>query len=424
MTLPDTAHFLLATIGSAGDVFPFIEMGVCLQARGYRVTLMTTPLLEDMVQTRGLDFEPFGDLDQLRGAAKDPTIHGETTGPAAFWSRLIAPNLTAVADYVARRPADEPLYIMAHTFLVPVAALAKGVRPDATLINPILQPLFIRSDYTKQTLGVPKLGQITFGRWIPAGLRRRLMKAGEDKMLNAPILPSLNSERSKQALPAVQSFFGHIQTAADLYFPLFPDWYCAPARDWPQPLVQGDFVFYNAPEDQQISPELEGFLTKGAPPVVFTAGTGNFQAKRLYDCAIPALEALGLRAVFLTHVREQLPEILPDSMLWQPYAPFDKLLPRAAALVQHGGIGTTAEALRAGVPQLVTPFGYDQYDNARRIKEMGAGLSLPFQHFSQVKFEKTLSKLTSMAQRPVAQDRFTGGKNTDQIVDLLLAQLT
>ncbi len=423
MPLPDSAHFLLATIGSAGDVFPFIEMGLSLQARGYRVTLMTTPLLADMVRNRGLEFEPFGDMDQLRGAANDPTIHGETTGPAAFWSRLIAPNLTAVADYVAGRPKEEPLYVMAHTFLVPVAALAKGVRPDVTLINPILQPLFIRSDYTKQTLGVPKLGQITFGRWIPAGLRRRLMKAGEDKMLNAPILPSLNAERRKQALPEAQSFFGHIQTAADLYFPLFPDWYCPPARDWPQPLVQGDFVFYNAPQDQQITPELDAFLSDGDPPVVFTAGTGNFQAKRLYDSAIPALEALGLRAVFLTHVRDQLPKTLPNSMLWQPYAPFDKLLPRAAVLVQHGGIGTTAEALRAGVPQLVTPFGYDQYDNARRITEMGAGLSLPFQHFSQARFEKTLRKLTSRAHKADAQKRFQTGKNTDQIVDLMLDQL-
>ncbi|MEP3299265.1 MAG: nucleotide disphospho-sugar-binding domain-containing protein [Pseudoruegeria sp.] len=424
MSVSASAQFLLVTIGSAGDVFPYIEIGKELQSRGHRVTLMTTPLLEDMVRGRGLDFAPFGDLDQLKSAANDPAIHGEATGPASFWSRLIAPNLTRIAQYVTEMPSDGPVFVLAHTFLVPVAALAQGKRDDVTLINPILQPMFIRSDYTRQTLGVPKLGHITFGRWMPAIMRRKLMDAGEDKMLNAPILPSLNKARTDLNLPPVGSFFKHIQTAADLYVPLFPEWYTKPARDWPQPMVQTDFVFYDTPDDQQISSELEAFLDGGAPPVVFTAGTGNFQAKRLYNTVIPVLSDLNLRAVFLTHVRHQLPDDLPDSMIWQAYAPFDKLLPRARVLVQHGGIGTTAEALRAGVPQLVTPFGYDQYDNARRIKEMGAGLSLPVQHLTAIKFAKAMQKLVS-GKYPQSKDLGSGTtQGTDRIVSDLLNALS
>jgi UDP:flavonoid glycosyltransferase YjiC (YdhE family) len=78
--------------------------------------------------------------------------------------------------------------------------------------------------------------------------------------------------------------------------------------------------------------------------------------------------------VLLTPHREQVPQRLPPGMLWLPYVPLRALLPRAAALVHHGGIGTTAEALRAGVPQAIVPLAYDQFDNAARVEALGAGL--------------------------------------------------
>src|SRR5262249_31774015 len=77
-------------------------------------------------------------------------------------------------------------------------------------------------------------------------------------------------------------------------------------------------------------------------------------------------QRLGRRAVVLTPHREQVPAPLPAGALWLPYVPLAALLPRAAALVHHGGIGTTAEALRAGVPQVIVPLAYDQFDNAAR----------------------------------------------------------
>ncbi|SLN23934.1 4'-demethylrebeccamycin synthase [Pseudoruegeria aquimaris] len=406
-------HVLLATIGSAGDVFPYMEIGRVLKAQGHRVTLMTTPLLAEMVADHGLDFAPFGDLDQLKSAAKDPKIHGEASGPGAFWDRLVAPNLLAIRRFVEALPKEEHPVVLCHTFLVPAAALARSAGRPITIINPILQPAFIRSALTRQTFGVPKLGPVTFGRWMPAALRRLITRKGEDRMINAPMLPALNALRHETGLPPVESFFGHIQEAADLYVPLFPTWFAAPQADWPAPRVQGDFIFYQALKSQAVSPELQGFLDSGPAPVVFTAGTGNFQANRLYSIAIPVLKRLGLRAVFLTHVRDQLPDPLPEGMLWQPYAPFDKILPSACALVQHGGIGTTAEALRAGVPQLVTPFGYDQYDNARRIREMGAGTSVPFQHLTEEKFEKALSGLLATNRR---RPTFAGSMATEEIV--------
>ena len=96
-------------------------------------------------------------------------------------------------------------------------------------------------------------------------------------------------------------------------------------------------------------------------------GEGFFRA------AVEASQRLGRRAILLTPHREQLPATLPDTVAHFDYIPFSEVLPRSAALVYHGGIGTLAQAAAAGIPQLVMPMAHDQPDNARRIKALGLG---------------------------------------------------
>ena len=139
----------------------------------------------------------------------------------------------------------------------------------------------------------------------------------------------------------------------------------------------------------------------GAPPVAFTPGTGNRQAGRYFEAAAQATRRLGLRAIFLTPHREQLPAALPGPILWQEYVPLKTLLPHVAALAHHGGIGTTAEALRAGTPQLVVPLAHDQFDNAARVVALGAGASL---HASRV----SAGRMARALQRVVGREEVAG----------------
>ena len=92
-----------------------------------------------------------------------------------------------------------------------------------------------------------------------------------------------------------------------------------------------------------------------------------------FDAAAEACRLLGRRGLLLTRHTEHLPATLPPGVIHVPYAPFSELLPRCAALVHHGGIGTTAQALAAGVPQLVMPMSHDQPDNAERLRKLGVG---------------------------------------------------
>ena len=118
---------------------------------------------------------------------------------------------------------------------------------------------------------------------------------------------------------------------------------------------------------------LAAFLAAGPAPIVFTPGSANRHAQAYFACALEAARRLGRRAIFLTSHRAQVPENLPATVLWQSWLPFHALLPHVALLVHHGGIGTTAEALRAGIAQLVVPLAFDQFDNGARVRALGAG---------------------------------------------------
>nr|WP_267874812.1 nucleotide disphospho-sugar-binding domain-containing protein [Telluria antibiotica] len=217
-----------------------------------------------------------------------------------------------------------------------------------------------------------------------------------------------------------------IATVPDLSLTLFPDWFAPTQPDWPQPLVRGDFPLFDPNADTTLSADLQAFLHAGPPPLVFTHGTGNAQAAAYFRHARAAAQQLGRRAVFLTPHRDQVPADLPGTMLWQDYVPLRTLLPHAAALIHHGGIGTTAEALRAGTPQLVVPLAHDQFDNGARVTALGVGGSLPAARLNERRLVRALGGLLAAPglderTRDVA-GRFQPGTGIDRMCDALTSR--
>jgi len=157
---------------------------------------------------------------------------------------------------------------------------------------------------------------------------------------------------------------------------LFPSWFGNVARDHPDNTLQWDFPLEDMVQQRGMEPDLDHFLTAGERPILFTAGTGQQHAAGFFEIATRVVSKLGCRAVFLTVNSEQLPRNLPSSIFVSAYAPFSLLLPRAAVMVHHGGIGTVAQCFAAGIPQLVVHMSLDQPDNAARVERLGVGLSL------------------------------------------------
>jgi UDP:flavonoid glycosyltransferase YjiC (YdhE family) len=157
------------------------------------------------------------------------------------------------------------------------------------------------------------------------------------------------------------------------------------------------FSLYDDPLASDAPGDRARVLDGGPAPVVFTPGSGRVHEKRFFEVAIEASRRLGRPALLLTRFRQQLPPALPPHARHVPYFPLGELLPRAAAIVHHGGIGTCAQALRAGTPQLIMPSLFDQLDNAARVRRLGAGASLSRRRFRPGIVERALRDMIDSA---------------------------
>ena len=111
-----------------------------------------------------------------------------------------------------------------------------------------------------------------------------------------------------------------------------------------------------------------------------------------YEVSVKVSRKLGRRAILL--VGDNAPPVdLPSDIVAVDYLPYRQIFPHVACVVHQGGIGTTAQALQAGRPQLVMPFSFDQPDNAARIERLGVGLTIEKKQYSADFAAKMLNRL-------------------------------
>jgi UDP:flavonoid glycosyltransferase YjiC (YdhE family) len=165
--------------------------------------------------------------------------------------------------------------------------------------------------------------------------------------------------------------------------------------DFPPNTIITGFPFYDRKDEQPPAPELLRFLDEGEPPILFTLGSSMvWIAKDFYRVSIEVAQKLGKRALLLIGDKRNLPQTkLPDGIAAFDYAPHGLVMSRASVNVHQGGVGTTGQALRAGQPMLVVPFGQDQPDNARRCVRLGVGRKLSPARFTASRVVDELSEL-------------------------------
>ncbi|MFN9713745.1 MAG: glycosyltransferase [Planctomycetota bacterium] len=150
---------------------------------------------------------------------------------------------------------------------------------------------------------------------------------------------------------------------------------------------------WNFRSQTSIPDEVERFLNAGEPPIVFTPGSANIQARAFFATAVEACVRLGRRGILLTEFEEHLPAQIPSSVARFSYVPLDLMLQRCSSIVHHGGIGTTSQGMMAGIPQLIMPMAYDQFDNAERLVELGVGTAVPVHAFQPARVTRALHAL-------------------------------
>ncbi|WP_267877540.1 glycosyltransferase [Massilia sp. IC2-477] len=377
-------HFVVVTIGSAGDLFPFMRVALALREAGHRVSMLGPSQHAPFVEPTGLEFHG---LPADEAVLDHPDLWDPTRGLAVVWNAT-RPAMARVPAWVAALLPDERVVLLVHPLALPEADLCQAQRPGLKVAAAYLAPSNLPTVHDPLLLGPWPMP-----RWVPHGVRRWLWRKLGDALINPVALPDVNAARAARGLAPVHDLVDYLMKVPDLSVTLFPEWFAPTQPDWPQPLLRTGFPLYDPSPQAELAPEVARFLEAGAPPVVFTPGTGNRQAAHYFRCALDACARRGLRAILLTPHREQLPAQLPTPVLWQDYVPLRVLLPHVAALVHHGGIGSTAEALRAGTPQLVVPLAHDQFDNAARVRALGVGASLRAAHLSPARLARRLGQI-------------------------------
>jgi rhamnosyltransferase subunit B len=362
---------LIATVGSVGDMHPMLGMGLALQRLGHAVRFAANPVHAERVRACGLDHCAMGTREAYEASADDPALWDPRTAMPVFW-RGLRSSLQALPEAALALPAGSPATLLVHPLLLPAAALARARRPGLRVVAAWLAPQNLRTCHDPMMVG-----PLRIPRWLPMALRRGLWRRIDHRFIDPAPLPELNAARLALGLAPVPHFMPHLQTVADQSITLFPPWFAGTAPDWPQPMLRGSFPLFEPPGPAKLPAAVLAFLAGGTAPVVVTLGTFQRHGGAMLRQVVQAARALGRRTVVLAADREQLALPPAADLLWQPYLPLQQLLPHSAALVHHGGIGTTAEALRAGVPQLVLPWAFDQFDNAMRVQALGVGLALP-----------------------------------------------
>jgi UDP:flavonoid glycosyltransferase YjiC (YdhE family) len=361
---------VLATFGSLGDLHPFVALARGLEARGHTPVLATSEVHRQRVEDLGIGFRPVRpslvELENDREAFRRGMDARE--GPAYVIRELFMPHLRAGVDDLI--PAlDGADLVVAHTiaFPAPIAAALAGT-PWASVV---LAPMALISKFDPPVSPMaPALRHLRpLGPWF-WGPFWRLAK-WSIRSWGEPV----HRLRAELGLPPVDDpVFGPI--SPDLLLAAFSEVFGAPQPDWPPSAVQTGFLFFDRRDGRGLDPDLARFLDAGEPPVVFTLGSSAVNvAGPFYGEGLAAARSLGRRAVLLVgkDERNRPAGPLPDTVFVAEYAPYSDLFPRAAAVVHQGGVGTTAQALRAGVPMLVVPWSHDQFDNADRVVRLGAG---------------------------------------------------
>jgi len=367
VTTDSSLHVLLATIGSAGDVNPFVAIGLELRRRGHRVTLVTNPFFAPAAKRAGLDFIGLGAAEDYRRTVDDPDLWDPRTGFRVIARRVVMPAIQPLYEILSRNLASNEI-VVAHgqAFGAHLVHEKHGV-PFVTVQ---LQPAAFRTMYDAPLMP----------GWIPRFLRPSVYTFLDYLVLDREFARGLNAFRSKLGLPKIHKIFASWIHSPQKSLGLFPDWFAAPQPDWPSQTSLTGFVFLHE-GPRPLAPDLSAFLADGEPPIVFTPGTAMRRSDLFFQASVQASMEMGRRALLLTQYPDQLPPRLPDGVAASIYVPFETLLPRCAALVHHGGIGTAAQALAAGIPQLVRPMTFDQPDNAARLKRLGVASSIRPDHY-------------------------------------------
>ncbi|MBT2187388.1 glycosyltransferase [Sphingobium nicotianae] len=375
---------VLATIGTLGDLHPFLAVAKALQARGFR-PILGCPA-DHVKKALATDIEAvailpsFDEICARMGAERSDAAHRIISNQRYMFEEVILPDLSSSAARLTEL-TEGAAAIVASPFALgaPIAAEKCGV----PLVSAVLQPMALLS-----ALDPPNTRDFAMMKRCPVGTVgagwNRLVYASLHGAMRISYGRKISSARASHGLGRSGKAPLKASPLTGLTLGLYSRYFAPlPLDAAPNTQLVG-FPWFDGDRssDEHLDQRLAEFLAAGPPPLVFSLGTLAIHAAgRFYDEAEKVARAIGMRAILLTGKAEPATS---DCVIFRcAYAPHAQLFPHCAAIVHHGGIGTVGQALRAGKPQMVVPHMGDQFDHAHRIAGLGVGATIKAARFRE-----------------------------------------
>jgi UDP:flavonoid glycosyltransferase YjiC (YdhE family) len=382
------AKIVLSTMGSLGDLHPMIAIALELRKRGHTPVINTWDGYAEKVAMFGFEFASLrpsldpNDKELIKRAVDT------RNGPETVIRELVLPylddmfeDLKAACDGADAMVTGELLYVARSLHEI------TGINWITTTLSPLT--LFSFHDP-----GIyPGAGFLEFLRPLPVFVHRGIFEFA--RMTISHWFKPYREFRKRRGLDPDHDPVFLDKFSEQCHLAMFSRGFAAPQPDWPPQTIQTGFCFYDGQEDEGKMPDgLQEFLDAGDAPIVFTLGSAAvMDAGEFFNESAKAAAKLRQRAVLIYGRDNQPPNGLTDDIAGFEYAPFSRVFPRAACVVHQGGVGTTGQVLRAGVPHLVMPYAHDQPDNAARIRRIGVGEMIDRHRYNADRAAKLLSNI-------------------------------
>ncbi len=393
-------------LGTGGDIHPMVALGIELRRRGHSITFLSNEYFQSAIVAAGIEFVSVSSFDQYQKG--NSTLAWESSNHTDNFEHYHAPAFEPAFEYVKN---------LAGTNVVVVAlGEENGARLAAEkfkipFIKIILAPCMIFSAFkppAPMSWAIPS----SFPRFIVRFLLRRHRKTRFKIFSKMPYTAAYRATRERLQCPLVFQ----TESTALLQIGFFPEWFGMPAKDWPDNIKLVGFPLQNRASIGSRE-QLDEFIEKQGAPLIFTSGTGVKDVADLFQEGRKICEQLQVPAVFVGGASGA--ELLQGSRLCKhlDYIDFEYALSKSLAIIHHGGIGTTAQAIKAGIPQLIRPIKYDQPDNADRIYKLGLGSYVMPEKFKAETIVPMIANMMQKAKSSKALRHYSAAVNNSSAIE-------
>lgn len=378
-SIADRPVAILSAPGSRGDVNPMVAIGRELKRLGFDVVISLAENYAEVAAAAGLQVEVLISRHEFDTMLSDPSVWKPLKGARTVLRDAAGKFLEPHLEVIHRHRRAQQTVLVSHP-LDFASRIYRDCDRSMPLVSIQLSPAIIRNAEHP-----PRLSPWWFEPRRPPWLVRAGYAAADYLVADRFLAPSINRVRKRLGLSPVTRILDRWWLSPDLVLGMYPDWF----SDL-RPQCEGHWQACGFPLDSDgtesacnrlVDPSVDEDRHPGA--IFVTPGTAHRHARELFLNAMAACEQLKRPCIVATSYPEQVPMPLPPHATSIGYARLDPLLRRCAAIIHHGGVGTTSAALATGCPQLICPLAFDQFHHADRVTELGIGRECrhhPWQH--------------------------------------------